>query len=242
MKEKIKIMKTRPAVTEEEIKSFMDFDALLEKKEKLAGKRRNIRRVRDLFIGLTCLLAIPSFIILFSDRPAKEQPAQVSIAPPRSSTSSAAVDSLQTVKQAREEQTPPLKKEKPISNRENTALEKEREGVKDRAAQPQAVYVQAEPMDGYPALYDYFDKNLTYPAAAAKDGVEGVVDVGFVIDTNGKAIRITVDNSLGEVFDQEIVRLVEKMPPWRPAYYNGKPVQSKISLPITFSAKKTANP
>ena len=243
MKEKIKIMKTRPVVTEEEIKSFMDFDALLDQKDKLAIKQRNIRRLRDLFIGLTCLLAVPSFILLLSERPTKEQPLAVSIEPPPSSAS-AIVDTMQRTQPVEQVQPSlaPSKNEKPTSIRENIAEEREDEAVKDYTVLQQPVYVQAEPMDGYPTLYEYFDKNLKYPASVAKEPIEGVVDVSFTIDTTGKAIRITVENSLGEMFDQEIMRLMEEMPPWRPASYNGKPVHSKISLPITFSAKKTVNP
>jgi TonB family protein len=101
------------------------------------------------------------------------------------------------------------------------------------------VYRQAEPRDGYPVLYAYFEKNLVYPRAAVKDSVEGVVNVVFSIDAEGKPKNITIENSLGPLFDQEAVRLLNNMPLWKPASYNGKVVPSKISLPITFALNKT---
>ena len=245
MKEKIKIMKTRPGVTDEEIKSFMNFDALLDQKDKLVGKHRNLQRVRNIAIGLGCLLLVPTALFLLSEDRTKQDAAGIPIKRPQPSITvpSVAGDSLQKVRAEQRQTSPPKsgKEETSPALPSNTALETPGE-AEEVAAPQQPVYAQAEPIDGYPALYDYFDKHLRYPVTAAKERIEGVVDVSFVIDTTGKAVRITVENSLGEAFDKEVVRLMEDMPPWRPASYNGKPVHSKISLPITFSAKQIANP
>jgi hypothetical protein len=38
-----------------------------------------------------------------------------------------------------------------------------------------------------------------------------------------------------------VFRVIRNMPAWRPAYYNGKVVKSKVSLPLTFSLKKVSS-
>lgn len=238
-------MKTRPQVTDEEIKVLMDFDDLLDQKDKLVSKHRNFRRVRNLFIGFVSVLTILSLVFFLAGREGEDQPLRVSVKPAQPALSPpVGTDTIQSGHFREEKQSPPAQrkgKEKPPVKPKGTE-EKESSGDKEQARRQQPVYVQAEPLDGYPALYDYFDRNLVYPPSAAKEPVEGVVDVAFVIDTTGNAINIRVENSLGEVFDNEVIRLMDNMPAWRPASYNGKPVQSKISLPVTFSVKKNNSP
>jgi TonB family protein len=110
----------------------------------------------------------------------------------------------------------------------NEASEKVNEGV----------YIQAEPVNGYPDLYAYFDRELTYPKEAMKDSVAGIVTVKFTVDKEGRARNVLIENSLGILFDQEVNRIVHEMPAWKPATYNGSPVTSKISIPLTFQLQK----
>ncbi|HEX6226089.1 MAG TPA: energy transducer TonB, partial [Chryseolinea sp.] len=102
-------------------------------------------------------------------------------------------------------------------------------------------YVQAEPAQGYSVLYNFFSTNLKYPPEGLKDSIQGVQTISFVINTMGKPEDITIVNSLGKSFDEESTRLVENMPDWKPAMLDGKPVASKISLPITFQIQKIKN-
>src|SRR5690606_25878368 len=96
-------------------------------------------------------------------------------------------------------------------------------------------YIQAEPAGGYEMLYDYFNKNLNYPIEAVKDSVQGVITVSFVITNKGTTENIEFKKSLGEPFEHEALKLIREMPPWKPATLNGKPVSSRIVLPLTFS-------
>jgi protein TonB len=100
------------------------------------------------------------------------------------------------------------------------------------------IYVQAEPVDGYQQLYEYFNRHLTYPPAAIKDSVEGVQTVSFQINVEGKPEMIQVKQSLGVPFEIEAARLIENMPAWKPATLNGKPVASQVSLPLTFQLRR----
>lgn len=244
MKSKIKIMKTCPQVTEQEISSFMDFDAVLKQRDMLLHQRQRANRLRKI-IGLTCvaLLAVLITVVRW-----KEDNKSISSSTVKESMttgpSSTKVDSLQVAK------VPGKEKIKDSTNRrptkEGPALAKEAEMrvvpvPKDETKSAQLVYVQPEPVDGYPALYEYFDKALRYPDVDAKDSVTGIVTVAFVIDETGKATKITIENSLGPAFDQEARRLVQYMPLWRPATYDGQPVASKVSLPVTFTLEKNVN-
>ena len=242
MKAKIRIMKTRPQVTEEEIRSLMDFDDLLERKAHADQTRRGYRRIRNRFIGAVSLLTLPALVFFFSER----MPANKTL-PVRVDTTAAVTpgaDTLEKESSSQGHRIPPVPE--PTHENPPVPLEQRRApAVADGKVQETPsgpVYEQAEPIEGYPALYAYFDANLVYPQAALKDTVEGVTEVVFVIDTRGKASGITIEKSLGPLFDREVERLLLHMPLWRPASYNGKAVQSKISLPITFSIKKKPNP
>ena len=105
-------------------------------------------------------------------------------------------------------------------------------------AQPQ--YISAEPIEGFPALYAYFDRELKYPAEALSDSIQGVESVAFIIDKSGKPGKIEIQQSLGAAFDHEVIRLLQNMPPWKPATINGEPVMSKQSVPFTFRITRKA--
>ena len=98
-------------------------------------------------------------------------------------------------------------------------------------------YRQAEPIAGYADLYAYFDRTLTYPPQALKDSLEGVVIATFTINPHGKPEQVRIENSLGKLFDDEVNRVILNMPQWNPAYYKGKPISSRLSIPLTFQIK-----
>jgi TonB family protein len=121
----------------------------------------------------------------------------------------------------------------------NIASKKSSEEVKPEI-EPVAItqeYLAAEPIQGFPSLYEYFDRELNYPAEATKDSVQGVESVAFVIDKKGNPTKIEILHSLGSSFDKEVLRILENMPLWKPATLNGQPVASKVSLPFSFRIK-----
>ncbi len=109
---------------------------------------------------------------------------------------------------------------------------------------PTPVYVQAEPLEGYAHLYDYFNSELIYPVVALKDSIQGVLTVSFTINKDGLPENLQYANSLGEAFEEEAKRLILNMPSWKPATLNNEPVSSRLTLPLTFqiqSVKKQTN-
>lgn len=83
---------------------------------------------------------------------------------------------------------------------------------------------------------EYAREHLIYPLQAKKDGVQGRVQVIFTVDKKGKVRKPRVlRNSTGnKELAREAVRFVKNMPPWKPAYQNGKPVDHYFVLPVSF--------
>ncbi|MCG9737065.1 TonB family protein [Shewanella insulae] len=81
-----------------------------------------------------------------------------------------------------------------------------------------------------------------YPLTAARDEIEGCVEVSFSVNTSGKPINIQVIESKPEgVFDFEAVRAVAKWH-YRPQYKSGVPVQAdglteKLCFKLSISKK-----
>ena len=245
MKEKIKIMRVPPQITDEEIRSLMDFNAVLRQRDEQILRHRKARYIRTAFIGLACLLVVPALMLLRDQRQdqadRKEQMASAVLPSTSPGNDSAPADSSHGNLQKEDPE--------PVKTQSDEVERPDRKEVTRPRAESQTpkhpgsgktipVYVQAAPLEGYPLLYDYFDKNLVYPTEAVKDSLEGTLNVVFVIDPSGDARDITIENSLGILLDREAIRLVENMPLWAPATYNGVPVKSRISLPLTFSLHK----
>jgi len=93
----------------------------------------------------------------------------------------------------------------------------------------------AEKMAEFPGdIYSYIGKNLNYPEAAKAIAKEGKVVVQFTIGKDGKISDIIIIKKAGYGFDEEVIRLIENMPNWKPAIQNGKPVNLRYTLPINF--------
>lgn len=81
----------------------------------------------------------------------------------------------------------------------------------------------------------FLGKNLTYPRSAASAGVGGKVFVSFVVNTDGSLTDIQVLKGIGFGCDEEAVRVINKMPHWKPGKQSGRAVRVKYNLPITFT-------
>lgn len=89
------------------------------------------------------------------------------------------------------------------------------------------------------AMHAYFKKNVKFPEAAAKEGLDGTVYVDFVVEPSGRVSDVAATNLDGEIIDQrfvdEAVRVVSAMPNWIPGRQHGKAVAVSFSVPVTFA-------
>ncbi len=99
--------------------------------------------------------------------------------------------------------------------------------------------VEAVPeFEGGPEVfYNYIRQEIAYPLQARQAGVEGRVDVEFVVDKDGSISEAAAINGIGAGCDEEAVRVVKSVPRFRPASQNGKPVRVSMVVPVVFQLK-----
>jgi len=102
-------------------------------------------------------------------------------------------------------------------------------------------YTYVEQMPTFPGgegeMMKYLGKNIRYPAAAQRAGVEGLVVLSFVVSKTGEISDIQVIKNLGAGTDEEAMRVVKSMPKWTPGKQNGRTVPVRYTLPVRFSIK-----
>ena len=87
---------------------------------------------------------------------------------------------------------------------------------------------------GDPALMQYLKHNVHYPKKCEKRGIQGNVYITFVINEKGRITKPIVVRSAHPLLDKEALRVVKRMPRWKPGTLNGKPTKVKYSVPIRF--------
>lgn len=104
------------------------------------------------------------------------------------------------------------------------------------------VYNKVDTEPSYPggeaAMNMFLKDNLKFPAGLEDKDQEGTIFVDFIVTENG-TVRETATSSytfdnVDPAFNDEAMRVVNLMPKWNPGRQNGKPVDVKFSLPITF--------
>jgi TonB family protein len=90
---------------------------------------------------------------------------------------------------------------------------------------------------GQSAMMDFLRKNLQYPNEARDKNISGKVIVKFVIDSEGNIKNAEVIRGIGAGCDEEALRVVRKMPRWKPGHQNGKAVNVFFHLPVSFVLK-----
>ncbi|CCH55170.1 TonB family protein [Fibrisoma limi BUZ 3] len=88
---------------------------------------------------------------------------------------------------------------------------------------------------GLESLRSFLEKNLRYPAQASRSGISGRVVVSFVVNTDGSLTDVQVLKGIGFGCDEEALRVVKQMPPWKPGKQSGRTVRVKFNLPIAFA-------
>ncbi|WP_202552173.1 energy transducer TonB [Ginsengibacter hankyongi] len=89
---------------------------------------------------------------------------------------------------------------------------------------------------GVKALLDFLKKNLHAPEDV-EEGGEVSVKIRFVVDYNGKLESFDVLKSGGFVFDNEVIRVLKKMPLWIPGRSNGENVSVYYVVPVKFTSE-----
>jgi len=96
-----------------------------------------------------------------------------------------------------------------------------------------AVSVQPEFPGGTDAWMKYLQRMLRVPDDL-EAGERKTVRVRFVVNADGDITDIIVLQSAGIVLDKEVLRVIGKMPKWKPGKQHGKAVAVYFTQPVTF--------
>jgi periplasmic protein TonB len=76
---------------------------------------------------------------------------------------------------------------------------------------------------------------LKFPPTAREVGIQGVVYLNFVVESDGSLTNIYVYHDIGGGCAEEAIRVVKSMPNWVPGRQNGIPVRVRMTLPVKFT-------
>lgn len=99
-------------------------------------------------------------------------------------------------------------------------------------------YTIVEEMPEFPGLEiglrQFIAQTIKYPAEALKKNIQGKVIVAFVILEDGSVTDISIFRSVHPLLDAEAMRIVKKMPKWKPGRQDGKAVRVQYTMPLNF--------
>lgn len=87
---------------------------------------------------------------------------------------------------------------------------------------------------GPTAMMKWLTDNVKYPEIAQENNIQGRVYVSFVIERDGSPTNVQVARGVDPALDREAVRVVSRMPKWKPGKQRGKAVRQKFTIPVLF--------
>ena len=87
---------------------------------------------------------------------------------------------------------------------------------------------------GMDAFSAWVTARLKYPKDAKAAGIDGTVQVKFVVGSNGGVQEVEVLQGAHPSLDAEAVRVVKSSPKWKPGMKDGKPCRVTYTLPVIF--------
>lgn len=106
---------------------------------------------------------------------------------------------------------------------------------------PDRVFFVADKMPEFPggtsALMKYLQRQVRYPAMPQELGIQGRVYVQFVVNKKGEIVDVKIMKGVDRYLDEEALRVVKNMPPWKPGEQSGKAVNVSFQLPINFKLR-----
>ena len=77
-------------------------------------------------------------------------------------------------------------------------------------------------------------KYLRYPQEAVSEGIQGQVSVSFIVEKDGSVSHVEVVSGVDPRLDAEAVRVISVSPKWIPGKIAGRPVRTRLVLPVDF--------
>ena len=107
--------------------------------------------------------------------------------------------------------------------------------TEDTPPPPPAPTTPAAFPGGQEAWMAFLNRHLRTPDEL-EAGQKRTVLVRFAVGVDGSITRFEIIQSGGAAFDNEVIRVLKKMPKWKPAVQNGQNVSVMFTQPVTFVA------
>ncbi|WP_304237635.1 energy transducer TonB [Jiulongibacter sediminis] len=91
---------------------------------------------------------------------------------------------------------------------------------------------EAEYSGGSVEMLKFIANNFVAPKEIIPANISGTLYVEFEISKSGKVEKVKSLKPLGFGIDEEIIRVFEIMPSWKPALKNGNPIRSTHRLKL----------
>lgn len=86
---------------------------------------------------------------------------------------------------------------------------------------------------GARAWLAFLNRHLAVPGEL-EAGEKKTVVIRFQVSVDGEVTGFTVVESPGKIYESEVIRVLRKMPRWKPAVQNGIAVARSFTQPVTF--------
>ncbi len=93
---------------------------------------------------------------------------------------------------------------------------------------------------GTSEMHRFISSTLSYPKEAAERNVQGLVVYTFIVEKDGSLSNFNNIHRADPLLNEEALRILKNMPPWRPARHNGEIVRSEAYVPMYFKLNKNA--
>ena len=94
---------------------------------------------------------------------------------------------------------------------------------------------------GTAEMHKFISNTLRYPAGASERNAQGLVVYTFIVEKDGTLTNFNLIHRADSLLDKEALRILQAMPPWRPAKFKDEFVRSKSYVPMYFRLNKNAN-
>lgn len=105
----------------------------------------------------------------------------------------------------------------------------------------QSVETASQPVaqGGMESYYNYIATALEYPLEARRNGIEGEVEVQFIVEKDGSLTNVKTIKGIGFGCDEEAERVIKSGPAFHPGKQRGRPVRVQMVLPIMFGLNQS---
>jgi len=123
-----------------------------------------------------------------------------------------------------------------ITTKKNTSMNGKTEENQASDSNPIFTAVEQKPSfhGGSIGLNKFLSENLVVPTEGVKQGLSGTVYASFIVNETGAISNVKIIQGLGQSYDEEVLRVIGKMPNWEPGQQNGKAVSVRYIMPVKF--------